>query len=192
MREDVEQALSERMTAVPALAWPLPLPGLRGVIAERLSASWRDRPHVTLTTETDAAELVSARQQAVAALGHKVAYDAFLVAEMARALGEHPGVNARLGRGGIEPLAVVNIGLAVDTERGPLMPVVCDTPPLSLLDIHHRQRELAERALAGRSLPNDLTGGTFAIANLLIDGAPAARSLQRVKQLIERPLALFL
>ena len=143
-----------------------PLSGLRAIIAERLSASWRERPHVTLTTEADATNLVSARQQLTAELGQKVAYDALLVALVARALREYPYMNVRLTERGIEQLAQVNVGVAVDTERGLLVPVVRDAAAKSLLQVQHTLAELVERALAGRSLPDDLSGGTFTITNL--------------------------
>jgi pyruvate dehydrogenase E2 component (dihydrolipoamide acetyltransferase) len=246
LRHDVARALRETQEAAPAVsAEPTgatqALTGLRGVIAARLSASWRERPHVTLTTEADATNLVSARQQVIAESGIKVSYNAFLVALVARALREQPHVNVRLSKSGIEQLAQVNVGVAVDTERGLLVPVVRDAASKHLIQIHHTLQELVERAIAGHSLPDDLTGGTFTLTNLgayeidaftpiinppesailgvgrivnkpvgldgqivlrdmltlslsfdhrLIDGAPAARFLQRVKQLVERPFAL--
>ena len=253
MRQDVEEALALRREGFAATAGEAlspdsergvqPLGGLRAIIAERLSASWRERPHVTLTTEADATNLVSARQQLTAELGQKVAYDALLVALVARALREQPQVNARLTEGGIEQLPQINIGVAVDTERGLLVPVVRDAAARRLVQIQRALAELVERAVAGRSLPDDLSGGTFTITPLgmfeidaftpiinppesailgvgrivarpvavdrqvvvrdmvtlslsfdhrLIDGAPAARFLQRVKQLVERPFALAL
>ena len=246
MRRDVARALRGTQEAAPAVsAEPAgatqALTGLRGVIAARLSASWRERPHVTLTTEADATNLVSARQQVIAESGVKVSYNAFLVALVARALREQPHVNVRLGESGIEQLTQVNVGVAVDTERGLLVPVVRDAASKHLIQIHRTLQELVERAIAGRSLPDDLTGGTFTLTNLgayeidaftpiinppesailgvgrivnkpvglngqivlrdmltlslsfdhrLIDGAPAAQFLQRVKQLVERPFAL--
>jgi pyruvate dehydrogenase E2 component (dihydrolipoamide acetyltransferase) len=198
---------------------------------------------VTLTTEADATNLIGARRQLSEELGQKVAYDALLVALVARALAEQPGMNARLTEGGIEQIAEINVGVAVDTERGLLVPVVRDAGTKGLLQVQQTLAELAERALAGRSLPDDLAGGTFTITNLgmfevdaftpiinppesailgvgriaakpvavdrqvvvrdmvtlslsfdhrLIDGAPAARFLQRVKQLVERPFVLAL
>jgi pyruvate dehydrogenase E2 component (dihydrolipoamide acetyltransferase) len=244
MRHDVEEAL----TPAPKPALPIegdiqPFSGLRAVIAERLSASWRERPHVTLTTEADATNLVSARQQLAEELGQKIAYDALLVALVARALREQPHMNVRWDDQGIERLPQINIGVAVDTERGLLVPVVRDAAAQNLLQVQSALAQLVERALAGRSLPDDLSGGTFTITNLgmfeidaftpiinppesailgvgrivakpvavdrqavvrdtmtlslsfdhrLIDGAPAARFLQRVKQLVERPFALAL
>jgi pyruvate dehydrogenase E2 component (dihydrolipoamide acetyltransferase) len=247
MRQDVEDALAPRPEPSPPIEGEAlggqPLTGLRAVIAERLSASWRERPHVTLTAETDATNLVSARQQLTEELGEKVAYDALLVALVARALREQPNVNVRLTEGRIEQLSEINVGVAVDTERGLLVPVVRDAAAKSLLQVQRALAELVERALAGRSLPDDLSGGTFTITNLgmfgidaftpiinppesailgvgrivnkpvglegqvvlrdrmtlslsfdhrLIDGAPAARFLQRVVQLVERPFALAL
>jgi pyruvate dehydrogenase E2 component (dihydrolipoamide acetyltransferase) len=244
MRGDVEKALASQPEPAQAEEVGIQaLTGLRAVIAERLSASWRERPHVTLTTEADATNLVSARQQLSQELGQKVAYDALLVALVARALREQPFMNVRLTEGGIEQLSAINVGVAVDTERGLLVPVVRDAATRRLLEVQRTLAELVERALAGRSLPDDLSGGTFTITNLgmfeidaftpiinppesailgvgrivnkpvglkgqvvlrdmmalslsfdhrLIDGAPAARFLQRVKQLVERPFVLAL
>lgn len=242
MRGDVERALHGK----PAPAAPLPLTGLRGIIAERLSQSWRERPQVTLTTEADATNLVAARQQLnaeLAAAGEKISYNALLMRLVARALAEHPNLNAQLTETGLHTMPGINIGLAVDTPRGLLVPVVREVPARSLLQINQEINSLAERALQGRSLPDELSGGTFTITNLgayeidaftplinppecailgvgrivskpvglngqivlrdmlalslsfdhrLVDGAPAAKFLQRVKQLIERPFALAL
>jgi pyruvate dehydrogenase E2 component (dihydrolipoamide acetyltransferase) len=245
MRQDVEQALvhEEEVAEIAGTLETQPLSGLRAIIAERLSASWQERPHVTLTTEADATNLISARQQAIAETGTKVAYDAFLVALVARALVEHPHLNVRLTEQGIGRLSQVNVGVAVDTERGLLVPVVRDAAAMSLLQVQQTLGGLVERAQAGHSLPDDLSGGTFTITNLgmfeidsftpiinppesailgvgrivakpvavdrqvvvrdmmtlslsfdhrLVDGAPAARFLQRLKQLVERPFALAL
>ena len=160
MRKDIERAL-----AVPAAPEKLPLSGLRGIIAERLSAGWRERPQVTLTTEADATNLVSARQQMLAETGEKIAYDAFLVKCVARALAEHPALNARLGPTGIELLTEINVGVAVDTERGLLVPVIHDALRLNLRAVQAQLQTLADRAHSGRSLPDDLAGGTFTITN---------------------------
>jgi pyruvate dehydrogenase E2 component (dihydrolipoamide acetyltransferase) len=244
MRGDVEKALASLPEPAPPVDGGLQaLTGLRAVIAERLSASWRERPHVTLTTEADATNLASARLQLTQELGQKVAYDALLVALVARALREQPFMNVRLTEQGIEQLSQINVGVAVDTERGLLVPVVRDAATKNLIQVQQMLAELVERALAGRSLPDDLSGGTFTITNLgmfdidaftpiinppesailgvgriaakpvaidrqvvvrdmmtlglsfdhrLIDGAPAARFLQRVKQLVERPFVLAL
>jgi len=243
-RKDVTQAIAAivgQRQAAPSTQ-KLPLSGLRGVIAERLSASWRERPQVTLTTEVDATNLVSARQQLHAELAQKVSFNAFFVAAAARALQEQPHVNVRLTDTGLVQLPNIHIGVAVDTERGLLVPVVGYAAGKSIVALEAEMSELVQRALAGRSLPDELAGGTFTITNLgvfgidaftplinppetavlgigriakrpfasgeqlevrdtvilslsfdhrLLDGAPAARFLQRIATLIERPVALI-
>ncbi|NPV85100.1 MAG: 2-oxo acid dehydrogenase subunit E2 [Anaerolineae bacterium] len=220
----------------------LPLSGLRAVIAERLSASWRERPQVTLVTEIDATDLVSARSQIQLETGKKLSYNAFFMAAVARALYEHPYVNAHLEKDGLCRMEAIHIGIAVDTPRGLMVPVVRDVDHKGLLEIDDELKRLAANALEGRSTPDELSGGTFTITNLgqfgidaftpiinppeaailgvgrisprpfvfngqlavretvtlslsfdhrLLDGAPAARFLQRVSQLLERPVLLY-
>jgi pyruvate dehydrogenase E2 component (dihydrolipoamide acetyltransferase) len=246
-RQDVERHLQQvappSKPAFTASSETTPLSGLRAIIAERLAQGWRERPQVTLTTEADATNLVSAREQALAGLGEKVSYDALLVMIVARALQEFPYMNVRLTERGVEALPQINIGVAVDTDRGLLVPVIRDAAHRPLREINRTLQALAERALAGCSLPDDLTDGTFTITNLgmygidaftpiinppecailgvgrivarpvgldgqivlrqmmvlslsfdhrLVDGAPAARFLARIRQLIENPLILML
>jgi pyruvate dehydrogenase E2 component (dihydrolipoamide acetyltransferase) len=243
-RSDVEKSIAAKMTGHVA-AGPdktLPLSGLRGVIAERLAAGWHERPQVTLTTEIDATNLVSARRQWHAETGRKLSYNTLFMAAAAQVLLEQPHVNIQLTQTGITQMPEINIGLAVDTERGLLVPVVrrADTKPLAVLDTEIAT--LAQRALEGEALPDDLSSGTFTITNLgafgidaftpivnppevailgigrisprpfavgrqlevrdtvtlslsfdhrLLDGGPAAKFLQRIGELIERPVLLF-
>jgi pyruvate dehydrogenase E2 component (dihydrolipoamide acetyltransferase) len=134
------------------------------------------------------------------------------------------------------------VGVAVDSERGLLVPVIRDADSKGIGELARSLRELAERARAGKSTPDDLSGGTFTITNLgmfdidaftpiinlpecailgvgrlrevpavrdgqvcirttmalslsfdhrLVDGAPAARFLQRIKTLVEQPHLLL-
>jgi pyruvate dehydrogenase E2 component (dihydrolipoamide acetyltransferase) len=244
MRGDVEK----QMTGGVKTALPLEirsLGGLRGVIAERLTQGWRERPQVTLTTDADASNLVAARQQLnteLADRGIKISLNALLVKIAARALQEFPYMNVRLTQQGLQVLPEINVGIAVDTDRGLLVPVVREASQKSLFELNTQLHTLVDRALKGSSLPDDLNGGTFTITNLgmyeidaftpiinppecailgvgriitkpvgvdgqivlrdqmalslsfdhrLVDGAPAARFLQRIKQLIERPMVLL-
>ncbi len=221
-----------------------PLSTLRQVIARRMSDSAFNAPHVTLFTEVDATNLVSARAQLNAELGGavKISFNALLAALVARALREHPALNACLVDDEIRRYHDIHLALAVDTERGLLAPVIRHTDRLTLPEIQRSAEALIQRALAGHSQPDDLTGGTFTLTNLgmyeidgftpiinqpqaailgvgriaaravvvdgqvvarqmmilslsfdhrLVDGGPAARFLQRVRQLIERPMALL-
>jgi pyruvate dehydrogenase E2 component (dihydrolipoamide acetyltransferase) len=225
-----------------------PMTGLRRIIAERMAASHTATARVTLITEADATLLVTARDQLKASVaeewGFAPGYNDLLGVIAARALKEFPSMNARLSQDGqfIEQLPHVNLGMAVDTERGLLVPVIRDADRIGLRAFATEFRTLVERARLGKSLPDDLSGGTFTITNLgmydidaftpiinppetailgagriqarpvvrddqivarqmwtlslafdhrLVDGAPAARFLQRIKNLVENPFLLL-
>ena len=263
-REDVERAIQAAAPAAPAVPTPvapspkpavplpevevlerIPLKGVRAVIAQRMAASVHTTARVTLVSEVDATHFVEMRerlkQQVAEEWGFAPGYNDLLAKIVANALRKFPYMNARLTEDAIELLAHVNIGIAVDTERGLLVPVVRDVDRKSLRQFGEELRQLIECARAGRALPDDLTGGTFTITNLgpydidaftpvinlpeaailgvgriapkvvvrdgqmvirqmvtlslafdhrLVDGAPAARFLQYIKQLVEEPYLL--
>ena len=244
MKADVAQAMA--VTAEPAVPLQVvPMSGVRAIIAERMSAGAQTTAPVTLTTEVDASRLVEMREgfkRSPLAGDIVPSYNDILTLIVGRVLQEQPHMNARLIDDQIEQLPQVNIGVAVDTERGLLVPVIRDIQTKSLGQIATDFRSLMERARAGQSLPDDLTGGTFTITNLgmfdidaftpiinlpecailgagrivekpvvvngkvavgqmmalsltfdhrVNDGAPAARFLQRIKQLIEQPYLLL-
>ena len=225
MREDVEQALREqggrrpecrerRQTCerteprIAAASFPsAPLPAgtliphtaLRRTIAERMSQSAFTAPHVTLMTEAEATNLVSARAQLNQELpeADKIGYNALLAALTARALREHPDLNARWEADGIRLLPEINIALAVDTERGLMTPVLREVDRLSLVEVQRGYAALADRALAGKSLPEDFAGGTFTITNLGgldVDGFtpiinPPQAAILGVGRILEKPVA---
>ncbi|MCI0518869.1 MAG: 2-oxo acid dehydrogenase subunit E2 [Chloroflexi bacterium] len=217
-----------------------------GQTVERMGASVHTTARVTLVTEADATKFAAARQRLKERLsqvwGYAPGYNDLLVMIAAAALRRFPYMNARLAAGAIERLGRVHIGLAVDTERGLLVPVLRDADQMSLQQIAAQSRRLIEQARSGRSLPDDLAGGTFTITNLgmyeidaftpvinlpeaailgvgriaqkvvpyqgeiavrqmltlslvfdhrLVDGAPAARFLQHIKQVIEEPYLLL-
>lgn len=223
-----------------------PMTGLRGIIAGRMAASAQTVARVTLFSEVDATALVEVREQLKRAVsaewGFAPGYNDLLALIAARALREFPYMNARLNGDTIEQLARINVGMAVDTERGLLVPVIRDADQKGLRQFGTEFRALVERARAGKSLPDDLSGGTFTLTNLgmygvdaftpiinlpeaailgvgrivekpvvregqivarhvlvlslafdhrLVDGAPAARFLQRIGQLIEQPYLLL-
>jgi pyruvate dehydrogenase E2 component (dihydrolipoamide acetyltransferase) len=85
---------------------------------------------------------------------------------VAAALRQFSYMNARLAPDAIEIMLHVNIGMAVDTEHGLLVPVIRDVDQKNLRQFGEEFRSLAEKARSGRSLPDDLSGGTFTITNL--------------------------
>jgi pyruvate dehydrogenase E2 component (dihydrolipoamide acetyltransferase) len=246
-RDDVSTAIAALAKSAPAdpsplTPAPLPLTGLRGLIAERLSASWNERPQVTLHSEVDATELVAVRNQNLITAGKKISFNAYFVAAAVRALAEFPAVNSQLTASGLVHFDEINVGLAIETERGLVVPVLKDVGKLSLLGIDTGITEMIMRTLSGKTIPEDFSGGTFTITNLgtfgidsftpiinppeaailglgrikakpvviddmlgirqmitlslsfdhrLIDGAPAARFLQRICHLVEAPEKLI-
>ncbi len=150
----------------------VPLTGVRGIIFARMGESVHTTARVTLVTEVDATRLVKVRERLKESVseewGFAPGYNDLLAQIVARALHEHPNMNARVSADGtaVEWLQGVHLGLAVDTERGLLVPVVRDADRKGLRAFGAEFRELVERARARRSLPDDLAGGTFTITNL--------------------------
>ncbi len=186
-KADVEKASHERASviepSVPSLATSasttdqevtkrVPLSGVRGIIFERMGTSVHTTARVTLVSEVDASELVATRDRlkdsAAKVWGFTPGYNDLIGYIVARALGEFPHMNARVSPDGkfIEYLRHINLGMAVDTERGLIVPVISDADQKNLREFGMIFRQLVERAQAGRSLQGDLLGGTFTITNL--------------------------
>jgi pyruvate dehydrogenase E2 component (dihydrolipoamide acetyltransferase) len=120
--------------------------------------------------EVDATEFVSLRERLKAkvseAWGWAPGYNDLLAVMVAKALRTFPYMNARLAPDAIEYLGHVNLGMAVDTERGLLVPVIRDADQKSVREFGAAFREMVDRARKGKSLPDDLSGGSFTITNL--------------------------
>ncbi|MCA9868990.1 MAG: 2-oxo acid dehydrogenase subunit E2, partial [Anaerolineae bacterium] len=140
----------------------------RRIIADRMATSAHTVAAVTLTTEADATELVRLRQQLKDdTTGAPIpSYNDLLAKLTAQALGEHPMVNARFDGDTIVQSEAVNIGVAVDTDRGLLVPVLRDVQTKSLRQIARESAVLIEKTRTGRVSPDELAGGTFTITNL--------------------------
>jgi pyruvate dehydrogenase E2 component (dihydrolipoamide acetyltransferase) len=239
-RSDVERCLQSTSSTSPVVNQK-PLSELRSIISSRLSQSWMERPQVTLTTEADATLFVTAREQINQELkkkGVKLSFNTLLIKLTAKALEEFPYMNVSLMPEGLVQHEHVNMGLAVDTESGLMVPVLKDVASKNFETIQNELNSLVERTLSGKNNMDDLKCGTFTITNLgvyeidafsplinppecgilgvgrihekpvglngqivlrsmmalslsfdhrLVDGAPAARFLQRIKQFIEQP-----
>jgi pyruvate dehydrogenase E2 component (dihydrolipoamide acetyltransferase) len=182
-REDVERAgrldSIPKPAAAPAAPAALPVPmeviplaGVRGLIAERMVQGHRETAPVTLTAEVDATEMVRLRRH-LREDGVDVSYNDLLLYVLARALREHPRLNASLDGDAVKVWERIDIGLAVDAERGLLVPVVRDVDHKRLEQLAEETRALAERARAGRCTPEELRGSTFTLTNLGMYGIDA-------------------
>jgi pyruvate dehydrogenase E2 component (dihydrolipoamide acetyltransferase) len=147
-----------------------PLKGIRKLIAERLTASVRTIPQVTLTAVVDAGPLVALKKRLQAGAGDPAAVrptiSDLMVKAAARTLCEQPVVNASLVDDRRLIYEDVNIGLATDTERGLLVPTIYGADRKTLAEIARAREEVLGRIQASRQTVDDLSNGTFTISNL--------------------------
>jgi pyruvate dehydrogenase E2 component (dihydrolipoamide acetyltransferase) len=150
----------------------LPLSGARAVIAQRMHESHDVTAPVTLTMEVDATNFVALRERLKVSLADELdfnlGYNDLLIKLAVHALQRFPYMNAQLdaAAGVIRHFDAVHVGLAVDTERGLLVPVLRDADRKGLAEVARELRGLVDRARAGKALPDELSGGTFTLTNL--------------------------
>ena len=169
-RADVAAALQPAPAQPPSSASRrVPLSPTRQTIARRLQAVMQSAVPVTLTRDTDATELAALRARLLADLpagSPRPTYTDFLAAIVARVLPQHPSFNAHFDGEALELFDAVHLGLAVDTDRGLLVPVLRNVAGQGLLALAQARTALVERALAGTLTQADFTGGTFTLTNL--------------------------
>jgi pyruvate dehydrogenase E2 component (dihydrolipoamide acetyltransferase) len=229
VEEDVRHFVGESSMA-PRVREVIPLAGIRKTTAERLSFSARNAPHSHIIIEVDMTKAAKLHETM------QLSYTDILVKAVSKALREHSNVNATLEDEKIKVFEDINVGVAVDTGKGLVVPVIRNADKKSLSEVSLAVKELAEKAREGKLTKEDMIGGTFTITNLgmygvdlfipiinppetailavgkvtekpvvvngqitikpvmtltlaydhrIIDGAPAARFLQNVKQIIE-------
>ena len=184
--DEVRAAAQVPVTLPTAEVETVPLSGVRAVIAERMAASARTTAAVTLQSVVDATELVAMRNKLKTALadelGFNVGYNDLLAVIVARCLTEFPYMNVRLEESGIRRLKEVNLGMAVDSDRGLLVPVIRNADRLTIKEFAVKFREVVARAREGKALHDDLTGGTFTITNLGMFGVDAFTPIIRLPE----------
>jgi 2-oxoisovalerate dehydrogenase E2 component (dihydrolipoyl transacylase) len=153
-----------------------PIRGIRKRIVAKMETSRREIPAATCSRDADLTELWELRRDLTAeaqAQGFDVKITPFALVLRAAvlALRRYPTLNARIeGREGDEPgqihlLEPIHLGVAVDTDRGLVVPNIEDAHTKSLLQLALELHELADRARAGSLSPAELTGGTFTVNN---------------------------
>lgn len=251
IKEDIEQYVA-RKGAVPRAAAPeRPTDGLeevelttvRQAVARQMTKSKQTVPHFYVTVEVDVTEAERLRQSLNELEGgeSKVSVNDVVVAAASRALRKLPQVNASYQGEMVEVKHFVNIGIAIDTPEGLIVPVLHDADKKSLREIARSTKRLARAARERRLLAEEVEGATFTVTNLgmfgvdsfaaiinppeaailavgtieakpvvvdgkitvadrikltlscdhrVVDGAMAARFLQEVRGLLEKPLSL--
>jgi pyruvate dehydrogenase E2 component (dihydrolipoamide acetyltransferase) len=136
------------------------------VMAERLSKAWQATPHFYLRREVKISEFIRWREEINSRASVKVTFTDMLVRALASSLSRHPHLNASWKNDGIEVNHAINIGVAVGTEDGLVVPVVHDANKLTFIETARRRTELIARAKSGQLSIGDLSNGTFTISNL--------------------------
>lgn len=148
----------------------IPVSETRRVIGKRLNSSLQTMAQVTLVYEADASEIVRLRESRLPEIenkaGVRLSYTDILVKAVARALREFPIMNSVLEEDGIKLVDEVNVGVAVATERGLIVPVIRNADAADLLGIVTAMKDLAARGREGKLTIKEVTSGTFTITNL--------------------------
>ncbi|MGW0085807.1 2-oxo acid dehydrogenase subunit E2 [Streptomyces sp. NPDC003393] len=147
------------------------LPRIRKVIGDNMMKALHEQAQLTTFVEADVTRLMRLRTRAkddfAARTGVSLSPMPFFVKAAAQALKAHPVVNARLDRdaGTITYFDTENIGIAVDTDKGLMTPVIKDAGDLNIAGIARATAELAGRARTGGLTPDDVSGATFTLSN---------------------------
>ncbi|MEM3623468.1 MAG: dihydrolipoamide acetyltransferase family protein [Candidatus Bathyarchaeia archaeon] len=160
VEEDVKQYIEGTSLAKPRVKEIIPLTGFRKTSAERVSTSFKTAPHSTIVMEVDASQAKEAYEK------FHVSYTAIIVAAVAKALREHPIINSTLEGDRIKIFEDINLGVAVATEQGLVVPVIHNADGKSLKEIDAAINDLTEKARHGKLAKEDVSGGTFTITNL--------------------------
>jgi pyruvate dehydrogenase E2 component (dihydrolipoamide acetyltransferase) len=229
---DVQRFIEQVSGLLPKVRETVLLTGVRKTSAERVAQSFKVAPHSTLMMEVDMTKTVEFKEKS------GLSYTEILVSAVAKALREHPMLNSTFEENKIKIFEDVNVGVAVATEQGLVVPVIRNADKKSLTEISSTLKTLLEKARTGKLDKEDITGGTFTITNLgmyevlcftpiinppeaailgvgkisskptitegkievkpvmilslsfdhrIIDGAPAAQFLQKIKYYLEKP-----
>jgi pyruvate dehydrogenase E2 component (dihydrolipoamide acetyltransferase) len=144
---------------------------IRKTISRQMHLSWSSVPRVTNFDDADISDLERLRQSSkddYAAQGLKLTTMPFLIKAVATALRHHPSMNAMIDEANEQIIYkdYVNIGIAVDTDRGLVVPVMQEADRLGVPQIARSLAEMAGKVRGGTFGMNDLRGGSFTISNL--------------------------
>ena len=160
--------------AIPAGQYPETrekMSGIRKAIAKAMVNSKQTAPHVTLMDEIDVTKLVAHRKkfkEVAAAKGIKLTFLPYVVKALTSALREFPALNTSLDDATSEIIHkhYYNIGIAADTDKGLLVPVVKDADRKSIFTISNEINELAGKARDGKLAPDEMKGASCTISNI--------------------------
>lgn len=174
LRGDVDAAIAAQdsapgMDAAPGAAGDLrfPITGMRKVIASRLSHSRATIPEATIWLDVDATELFAVKERLQKTTGQRFSLTALIARFAVVGLGKYPILNSSVddAAGEIVQHAAIGLGLAAQTPRGLMVPVIHGAESMTTAQLRDAVAELVGRAETGEYSPAELTGGTFTVNN---------------------------
>jgi 2-oxoisovalerate dehydrogenase E2 component (dihydrolipoyl transacylase) len=180
-REDVVAAAGDAQPAPAAEAAPpgqdvrVPMKGVRRLIAQKMARSWQEIPHVTTFHPADATWLEALRRELSEESGTKVSGLAVIARALVEVLRDHPSLNSTYDTEAEEIVLrrSYHVGIAADTERGLMVPVVRDVDRKGIVTVAREISEVVGRARDGKASPEDLTGSTITVTNYGVFGSQA-------------------
>lgn len=214
VRRDVEAAVADPASAAPspaALPSPAPQPsqparretlhGVRRAVADKLTRSRREIPDATTWVDVDATALIEAKD-ALRSGSPPVSLLALLARIVVAGLTHFPDLNSSVETDGDDLVVVrhtqINLGVAAQTDRGLMVPVVQDAGALSTRELAAELARLTDAARDGRLTPGELTGGTFTLNNYGVFGVDGSTpiinhpesALLGVGRIVDKPWAV--
>ncbi len=139
---------------------------LRRTIAGHMTASWREIPHVTVFHDADATRLLAGRRALAARHGRSIPMEALVIKALVPVLEEFRVFNATLEGDELVFHPSMDMGIAVDTDEGLLVPVIRQSEKLGLMELAATIADLGVKGKARSLGPDDLTGATFTVSNI--------------------------
>ena len=151
----------------------IPLRGVRRLVAEKMARSASEIPHVTTFLSIDATWVEALRAELEAESGRRITALPVIVRAFVEILEDHRMLNASFDAAASEIVlrGDVHVGIATETERGLLVPVVRNADRLGIIPLAHEIGRLVEAARAGEASPEELTGSTVTVTNVGSFGA---------------------
>lgn len=163
--EDVEKYMNNKPVSSQIKEKVVSMSQIRKIISKRMSESWNTCPAVTYDIRVDLSNMSKIRDE-YREKNIKVSYTDVLIYMLAQTLGQFPLLNSSVDGENIILKENINIGVAVATDAGLLVPVIQDTDKKNIEEISSQLKQISSKAKDGSLSPDYLTGGTFTITNI--------------------------
>lgn len=201
--EDVEKAITEEETPEEIkVKEKVALEGMKKRTAKRMTESFQEAPHFYLSKEVDMEKAAEFRKEITSKIkkesGVKPTFTDIIVAAVAKTLKNNPYINATLDEEEIVLYEDVNVGIAVATDQGLVVPVIHDANEKALSEISSQRSELVDKARSNNLQVDEISAGTFTITNLGMFGIsqfdaiinPPESSILAIGEIKEKPVAV--